>query len=97
MSHKIFTLSINNISRCQKVAGVGWQLAWSQSNWKPLKSDEEPTAKRVRNINRKVEKNCKEVLETSHTRLRQKLYVAMPRRIEAVIQTQGGHTKYLFA
>ena len=48
---------------------MAWELTRSQSNQKPLESDEKLTVKRVRHIDRRVEKNRKEGLETSHARL----------------------------
>ena len=48
---------------------MAWELTRSQSDQKPLESDEKLTVERVRHIDRTVEKNCKEGLETSHARL----------------------------
>ena len=48
---------------------MAWEHTRSQSHQKPSESDEKLTVKRVRHIDRRVEKNRKEGLETSHARL----------------------------
>ena len=48
---------------------MAWELTRSQSDQKPLESDEKFTVKRARHIDRRVKKNRKEGLETSHARL----------------------------
>ena len=48
---------------------MAWELTRSPSDQKPLESDEKLTVKRARHIDRRVEKNRKEGLKTSHARL----------------------------
>ena len=48
---------------------MAWELTRSQFDQKPLESDEKLTVKRARHIDRRVEKNRKEGLKTSHARL----------------------------
>ena len=48
---------------------MAWELTRSQFDQKPLESDEKLTVERARHIDRRVEKNRKEGLETSHARL----------------------------
>ena len=48
---------------------MAWELIRSQFDQKPLELDEKLTVERARHIDRRVEKNRKEGLETSHARL----------------------------
>ena len=51
---------------------MAWELTRSQSDQKPLESDEKHKVKSARHIDRRVENNRKEGLETSHARLPEK-------------------------
>ena len=49
---------------------------------------------RARHIDRRVEKIARKVWRQVTPDYLEKLYESMPRQMEAVIQAQGGHTKY---
>ena len=83
--------------RRQTFPGLAWKQPWAQPHWVIVVSDEISAKPRTSNVDGGLEKDRTQSLEQDHPSLAlftlRKLE-SMPRRIQAVANAHGGHTKY---
>ena len=90
MAHRRIALQwqSNNIS------GMAWELVRPQSDQKFMVADKEYAERWTRNIDRRTKKIAHKVWRQITPTYLKRPYESMPRRLQAMVNAEGWHTKY---